>query len=310
MIQEHPTWYKHHATKIEDFLTCDRYFFYKTIAGVKAEDRHNHKSFGSAWHDLMEALLQHGYTADAMVLGIERFIERYRQDWGPETDELFTPKTPSVAAQAAAHYIQNYSSKDAGQQVLYTEACGAVPLSNNRVIRFKVDSIIRDERGVFSREHKTASRMGRQWVDQWQLSMQVGTYTHMMYCLFPENEVWGVEINGTVFQKTKIDFIRVPCRASLPMLNAWLYDVNNWIDRIEAEIEKLMTVDSDDASVMQSFPRNPKSCTDYYGCEYHPFCMAWPNPLRSLEEGLPIGFKQDYWDPEADVGTVDLGVLG
>jgi len=306
MIQEHPTWHKHHATKINDYLTCPRYFFYRTIWGLKKDETHNHLAFGSAWHEVMEVLLKEGYTTEALVNGIEAFTRTYRMHFGAETDELFVPKTPSTALTAAANYIQHYARQDAGQEVLHTEACGAVPIRHDRLIHFKADSIIRDGRGIFSREHKTGSRAGRQWVDQWPLSMQVGTYTHVLYCLYPSDEVWGIEINGTIFQKAKIDFVRVPCRASLPMLNAWLTDVNDWIDRIQNDISVLMADDKEEADVMLSFPRNPKSCTDYYGCEYHAFCMSWPNPLQQMDY-IPIGFHQEYWDPE--VVTEDGDVL-
>jgi hypothetical protein len=123
--------------------------------------------------------------------------------------------------------------------------------------------------------------------------------------MYPASEVWGVEINGTIFQKAKIDFVRVPCRASLEMLNAWLTDVNSWIDRIHADIYTLMDHDSEDESVMRSFPRNPESCTDYYGCEYHPFCLSWANPLQHIDV-MPIGFIQEYWDPEVTTEDGDL----
>ncbi len=310
MIQEHPTWWKYHATKLDDYLTCPRYSFYKTFVGWQRVQTHNHRDFGKAWHELMETLLKEGYTTEALANGMQRFMTTYRKAFAAETDALFTPKTPSTALTAAAYYIREYADKDAQQEILHTEACGAVPISRNRLIRFKIDSILRDARGVFSREHKTGSRGGRQFIYNFPFSMQFCTYTHVLYFLYPSNEVWGVEINGTIFQKAKIDFIRVPCRASLPMLNAWLCDINSWIDRLEADVATLMVADKEDAPVMQSFPRNPLSCTDFYGCEYHPFCLSWANPLQHLDDGPPIGFYQEYWDPEAaEEGKEDLGVL-
>lgn len=316
MLQEHPSWYKHHASTLNDYLTCPRYSFYRQFLGWRKESTHNHLAYGSAWHEMMETLLIQGYTTEALVAGMERFLECYRKQFGEETDELFTPKTPSAALTAAAHYIQKYAEQDSRQIVLHTEAWGAVPIAPDRLIHFKCDSILRDDRGIFSREHKTGSRTGRQWVDKWALSMQVGTYTHVLYCLYPAEEVWGVEINGTIFQKSKIDFVRVPCRASLQMLNAWLTDVNSWVSRLELDIQVLMEDDSASEPVMRSFPRNPLSCTDFYGCEYHPFCLAWANPLQYVEEGPPIGFYQEFWDPEVKTedgdslaGKTALGVI-
>ena len=306
MIKEHPTWWKHHASKTNDYLTCPRYYFYRTILGWRREDTRNHLAFGSAWHEMMETLLREGYNMEALSNGMQKFLQHYRKHFGEETDELFTPKTPSTALTAAAHYIQEYAVKDAGQEVLHTEACGAVPIGPDRLIHFKQDSVLRDERGIFSREHKTRSRAERQWIDQWQLSMQVGTYTHALYCMYPSEQVWGVEINGTIFQKSKIDFVRVSCRASFPMLNAWLADVNRIIDNIHRDIQILMEDDDPGESVMRAFTRNPKSCTDYYGCEYHAFCTSWPNPLQNVYDDPPIGFYQEYWDPEVETEDGDV----
>ena len=47
---------------------------------------------------------------------------------------------------------------------------------------------------------------------------------------------------------------------------------------------------------MTAFPMNPTSCTNYFGCAFHDFCMAWPNPLRRCGEP-PIGFVEQHWDP-------------
>jgi len=304
-VQPQETWHKYHATKLEDYLTCPRYAFYRQIIGWQKESTRNHLAFGSAWHELQEVLLRQGYTAEALAAGMDAFLLRYRRAFGPETDELFTPKTPSTALTAAAHYIMEYAEKDRNQKVLHLETCGAVPVSADRVIRFKMDSILEDARGVFSREHKTGSSSGRQWMDKWLLAMQVGTYTHALYCLYPQERVWGVEVSGTFFLKTKINFARVPCRASMPMLNAWLYDVNNWLDRFEADVDRLMTEDSEASPVMASFPRNPLSCTNYYGCEYHPFCLSWANPLQHLDD-IPMGFYQEFWDPEKTTEDKDL----
>jgi hypothetical protein len=78
MIEEHPTWWKYHATKLDDYLTCNRYAFYKTILGWQREDKHNHRAFGSAWHELMEAILLLGYNVEGLYICIGRFLKKYR----------------------------------------------------------------------------------------------------------------------------------------------------------------------------------------------------------------------------------------
>ena len=48
--------------------------------------------------------------------------------------------------------------------------------------------------------------------------------------------------------------------------------------------------------MLMCFPMNTESCTKYFGCAYHDFCQAWPNPLQHCEEP-PLGFKIEHWDP-------------
>ena len=65
-----------------------------------------------------------------------------------------------------------------------------------------MDTILMDRSDgtFFSLEHKTKQgTIDRQWRMEYPLSVQVGTYTHALYCLFPISKVRGVVINGLAF---------------------------------------------------------------------------------------------------------------
>jgi len=47
---------------------------------------------------------------------------------------------------------------------------------------------------------------------------------------------------------------------------------------------------------MMAFPMNTESCGNYFGCAYHDFCLAWPNPLKRCDE-VPQGMKVEFWNP-------------
>lgn len=49
---------------------------------------------------------------------------------------------------------------------------------------------------------------------------------------------------------------------------------------------------------MMAFPMNDTSCTDFFGCPYHDYCMSWQNPLQRCGEP-PLGFREEFWDPSA-----------
>ena len=133
------------------------------------------------------------------------------------------------------------------------------------------------------------------WLDQWALSFQCGTYNHVLYCLFSPNEVWGVEINGTIFNKTKIQFQRVPSRRTLSAMQSWFWHANEYVARIEEDFARLREASKDD-EVLMCFPQNPTACTKYFGCPYHGFCTAWSNPLKYADEA-PLGFHIEWWNP-------------
>ncbi|MFA6972814.1 MAG: hypothetical protein WC208_15630, partial [Gallionella sp.] len=150
--------------------------------------------------------------------------------------------------------------------------------------------------GIKSREHKTGSQLSRQWLDQWALKMQTGVYNHVLYCLFPREEVWGVEINGAIFSKKEIKFQRVPARRSIEGMESWYWNTIAWLDEIAADYERLANATDSDV-VMKCFKQNTENCTKYFGCKYHDFCLAWANPLQRCQE-VPAGFKIDHWNPK------------
>jgi len=301
MIQPHAAWKVHDSTKIQNFLDCPRSYFYEYVVGWRPEAPNIHLEFGKAWHMAMEHLiLTHGrdgeYTPGAIAEAYLLFLEHYRRFYGEQMDDTNHPKSPGNAMNALIQYSQEYSNDKF--EPLYTEIAGTVPIGDKKVLHFRIDSIIRTADGIRSREHKTGSQLSRQWTDGWMLKNQTRTYNHVLYCLFPEEEVWGVEINGVIFNKTKIQFSRVPCRQSKDMMRVWFWNVNHWFNMIEWEFERLMECKESD-SVMMCFPMNTESCTKYFGCKYHDFCRVWANPLQRIDE-IPVGFKQEYWNPMDD----------
>ena len=302
-LSEHPTWKILDSSKWTTFMDCPRRYFWEYVLGWRSDAPNNHLEFGTAWHDAMEYLLLNGYSDECVIGAFDKFLAHYRDHFPESSDELYDPKTPRNALKALSLYAERYLSDLRDFEVLYTEAAGTVPVNEVQVLHFRLDSICRDTQGRhFSLEHKTGSRLSRFWTDQWPLSPQVGTYTHVMHCLYPSNDVWGVKINGTFFQKTKIDFSRIPIRKTLSQMQQWLWNVNWWADQIAWQFESLTGHCSADDPVLMAFPQQPGVCTKYFGCPYHDFCLAWPNPLQHLDE-IPAGFKYDFWDPSEREAT-------
>lgn len=309
----HPTWKIKDSSKLIAYASCARSYMYRYIFGWTLDSENVHLHFGKCWHLAMEHLFNNGLGDASYEQAVQILTDKYREAFPEVTDMERSPKTPGHARLALAMYCKEYKHKD-HFEVLYTEIAGTVPIGNEKHLHFKMDSIVKDldnNNLVKSLEHKTGSQNSQQWRDSWKLSIQTGTYNHVLYCAYPENEVWGVEINGAVFTKGKIaEFPRIPARRTAKMMDVWLHTVNNLVDRIEQDTDIIMGCSEDD-QVLRAFPPTFTACSNYKGCPYFNFCMTRPNPLQDLGEDVPEGFRVEYWDPskqDAKQVTVEGGI--
>jgi hypothetical protein len=290
------------TSKIKDFQRCPRYFFYHNILGWDLESPNNHLIFGSAWHLAMEHLLLNGYGQQSVLDAYDKFLNYYRRFLPSETDDLFGNKTPDIAFTALGVYASNpsYRREFNEQEVLYTEIAGKVMIDENFSIAFRMDSILKDKLSsrIFSREHKTGSYKYL-WDEGYQLDLQPYTYSHVLYCLFPFEEVDKIEMNATFFMSRKKDPIelhRLDIRKNKDQMQVWLCRVRYLMWEIKREYDLLLDTKEDD-HVLQAFPLKDTNCI-YYNkvCPFMDFCLAWPNPLQRAFEP-PIGFIKRIWNP-------------
>jgi hypothetical protein len=292
-IKENHTWNIHDSSKIQCFMECPRKYFYRYMLGWEGSKPNIHLIFGEAWHRSMEHLLLNGYDSASIQGAYEVFMEYYRQHYDESTDLQMSPKSPLSVLPALIGYTNQWVGDDF--EVLHTEVAGTVPIGENRFVNWRIDAVVKGPEGVFCLEHKTGSRLMKAWSDQWFLSMQVGTYSHVLYCLYDKEDVYGVKVNGTIFRKRDTEFIRVPIRKSLAAMKIWLHTVNHYMDMLKWNFETLAE-SSDKDDLLQAFPMNTTACTKYGTCQYFDFCTTWNNPLQKLDR-VPLGFEEKWWNP-------------
>jgi len=311
------TWEIVDGSKLKTFATCPRQFFYEYILGWRRESPNNHLIFGEAWHEAMEQLLVGGFEKDSVLEAYERFEKKYRETLGPDTDALFSPKNPSRAFDALVDYVKRYRDEASTLETIETEIAGTVVFDEQFTLHYRMDSVMRDLSlgTIFSMEHKTGSNANQVWANQWALAFQIWIYTHVLYCRFTPEEVRGVMINGIFFRRVKdnstamrTDFMRVPCWKSVEQMQAGYETVLYFLQQLQNEYHLLADCNVNDA-VLAAFPCNPESCTKYFGCTWHDFCIAWPNPLQRCEKP-PIGFIEEWWDPSEREANVTHHVGG
>ena len=314
IIPENELWSVLDASKVQDYSCCARKFMFRHVFGWRKVGEPNiHLEFGTAVHFAMEVLAEDGYTAESYAKAYTVFLDHYRKFFPVELDEHNKPKTPANLLRMLPQYGAYYRSDDF--DVLHVETAGSVPISDDRTMNFKMDTICQDDRGYFSLEHKTSARYGPMWEAGWRQKIQVGVYNHVLYCLFPEEEVFGVIINGLFLSeppKLRKDgqpyanakdnsFHRVPARMSPDQLQGWLVDMNDITDCIEMNHTRLADTDESDP-ILHAFPRNREACTQYGVCDYINTCSVCMNPLAYIHNP-PMDFEIEHWDPR-DIPTV------
>ena len=315
MMERPTTWDIIDSTKMNAFLTCPRAFFYEYILGWRSENPNNHLVFGSAMHKALEYLYLTDFSIDSIMEAFNLFLKEYRDSFPSHTDEIMHPKIPDHAMLVLAAYAKHYKDDHESYKVLHTEIGGKILISTNSHIYFKMDTVLEDLKTgkVFSLEHKTASSL-YMWAEQWDLAVQVGTYSHVLRCLFPPELFGGITMNALVFRKVikgwkqllsnqpltvepPYDFSRYNIKKTRQQMLQWQNIVMNICDDIQRNLRMLIEDDSTENELMFSFPQNPTKCINYGKiCAYHDFCLAWSNPLTKCDKP-PIGFKIEHWNP-------------
>lgn len=314
-IEKNPTWEIVDSTKLQCFMDCPRRYFYEYTLGWRPDIPNNHLAFGSAVHDCMEHILLNGYGPKSISDGFDRFLLEYRKVFPEDTDHLFLPKTPDRFFELLVEYISRYKNDFDRYEVMYTEIAGSVMLSEKHKIYFKMDSVLRekDSNMKHSLEHKTKQGpLNTVWKDDFAMSIQVGTYTHALYCLYPIEEVLGVSINGLGFRKTKrkgeYELERIPIWKTKDQMLVWQSNTMVWLENLENEFH-ILSKSSESDYILQAFPLNTRNCTKYFGCPYHDFCLAWTNPLQNSYQ-VPLGFVIDFWNPMDEPCTHEMHLGG
>ena len=246
----------------------------------------------------MAYLLDHDFSTAAIKEAYKEFLSHYRKYWTEETEVFKAPKDGANALVAIAEYAAKYW--DDGFVAEHIEVNATAPLDPSddpRILSMRIDAIVRG-RDELHRilENKTASSDRKTWDAQWTLSTQVGAYIHALNCCYGAEQSDGAIINGMILRKKGNLPKRVKVQKTGPQMQQWLNTTVRTYKDIEQE-HLALSKESVDNRVMDAFPINPTSCTDWGRvCEYHNFCTGFNNPLKHCGN-LPSGIKVEHWNP-------------
>lgn len=316
LIPYHETFDVQDSTKIQDYLTCERLYFYKYVLGYRNQDPIHDLEFGKAYHLAKEVLFSEGYSQASVDKGMKAFLKEYRKHFSEETDMDFHPKSPGNAELSLMEYILEY--QDDQFKVKHTEIGITFLLPKGRVMYGKMDSIIEDEmKGMVSMDTKTSKAHWRYLEDSYQQKFQMLAYTFFLYSYYDPKDVYGVIIDQVILLKNGNSHFRIPVRPSLTndktkifnTLEAWLWEADSTLDNLERDFDRLSDCKEEDI-IMKAFPRRTESCVKYNRiCPLFDYCNINHNPLKKLDR-IPSGYKIEYWDPRKEEVKVKLEVGG
>ncbi len=320
MIKEHPTFWIIDSTKLQDYMQCPRMYMYRYIFGWEPRDPNVHLAFGIAWHESMEHLLLNGYDAASIMNAQDAFDNAFDEHYTQFTIDEHKNKNSANAFYGLQEYAALYHDDLDLFKVIATEVAGKIAISDTKKLYFRSDAQCRGvvkhlQPGVFSLEHKTGTSLNDRWKAGWSQKIQVGTYTYLMHCMYPAEEIRGVIINGFfphVPPKRKIDselyanakdveFVRHDINKTNLQLEDWFQTVHSWYDSILIDTEAVLKV-KDDERICLPFRKQTEHCTSYGtannpGCQYKNICPAFSNPIN-LADTVQEGFVRRYWNPE------------
>ena len=288
-------------TTLDHLATCPRKAYYRMIRHWTPESPAPALVNGLAWHSALETVYLNNKLPlkDMHVLGVNAFVETWDSFGLSRTD--FYPRGPGRAMEVLEKYLGRFGGEIAETEVLGVELPFKVPLNEDASTFYggRFDALVRlpQLKGVVVLEHKTTSSIATSFMNQFTPNAQVDGYLHGLYMLHGTDS-YGVIINGCLFQKTKVDFARIPVIKQFNQLDQWMWEVKDKVIEYQFEVERLEEQRGSTqrhGMVLTSFPRRTNSCHHYGGCAYRDLCRAKTNP--ELWDEPPQGFIEDKWNP-------------
>jgi hypothetical protein len=314
-------------SSLDTLMLCQRKFLFSNIMGIQPEHPNIDLAFGSAMHSAYER----GYRAikDAVTFGVEvsplyiykSSVEAFDKNWEdndckvkfPDEDDIY-PKSPMRAYNILDEYWKRkvpLFTPDKRKIICVEEPFAAIIKLYHDVeylYRGKMDLVFKDltTGNLVVLDHKTAKSVNKASHIVQSSSYQADGYCYEAKLFSEDNKIPEINIEFTLVQKGKIDFITYVVLKSERSTNMFLFELTNILRKLKADYINLIAgvkadVYQDQSKFIPYFPRNPGSaCAQYYRqCPYFELCNMRNNPLTYLDN-IPPGFKQSFWSPEGE----------
>lgn len=287
-------------TALSTYMACPREYYLSMVLSRRGGGAGSAAlAYGGLFHKLLEIHYKSGGVADlAIAIGeswwkekgtevegdyrtFDRAVldyKRYREKWGqtPEQEQGRTvgfPEEPMVEIAAdimAGGLVHPYA--------------------------VKIDRIIELGGLHYVEDHKTTSRLDKNYFSGFQLSNQMMGYTRVAQLLMPSLKIVGVRLNVTHCIKTATNFERQLFTYGPQQMEEWVENTNDWMLRLNRDAAEWPS-EAELFSGKATWPTGhfgDNGCSRKFGhCQYFEVCkIAKQFRHRKLEE-LPV----NVWNP-------------
>lgn len=305
-------------TMLSGYKECPRKYFLRHILNWRSAGVATPLVFGLSWHSAMDIVWQlHNKVNDTnelVMLAMAKFLETWEGEGLPaqldlEQTEKFAPRTPSIAAEMLHGYITKRATILSSAELVACEQPFAVPLPNTEHTWYigRLDKVIKTEQ-ILALEHKTTTAYKKDggfqtsYIEGWYSDSQVKGYQFGGGLYYPGlTQVW---IDAALVHKQRHDEFRfVPVAHQFPLLEEFLADTKEWVNRIELDTQAYKAAGGRLAPGV--FPKNEQSCHGKFGpCSFLNICRTTPRP--ELLDSVPEGYKEESWSPFETLGLSEL----
>lgn len=286
------------------YRTCGEFFRRRTIQGWDTATPSIHLHAGGAFAHGLEkarrAFHEQGLDeAHALRDGLAALIQFYGPIQAPVTKT--GDKSLENVIRAYDSYFKTYPlatdpirpfKTSSGRYMIeftFSIPTGIMhPVTGNPILYGGRSDMIGELNGaLFVTDEKTASQLGEQWSNNWELDSQFTGYVAAakMYG-YP---VAGALVRGVGLLKSKIS--HAEC---LVYRSDW--EIERWWDQLHRDLARMV---SDWKANKYDYALDKSACNAYGGCQYRMLCSSL-NP----DQWLPIHFRQNRWNPlDKDMGA-------
>ena len=319
-------------TRLSTHEICPRKFYLRHRRHLRPATLQIPLVFGLSWHAGMDVIwpgaqsdLTDSELADAALFAFNNKWQEcglpHVTDMTPEQVDEVGFRNHGTALDMFYGYVEQRRDFIRKLEVDYVELPFAVPLNPDDASLFyigRMDKLVTWEGHKWPVEHKTTSEYKKDggfrasFLEAFSPNSQIDGYDHGNHMLHG-SKAKGVLVDGALVHKSVHDkFCFIPVERDILMLEAWLWETNEKVKRIEADDAALYLL-RDDAdggirdNVLKAFPKRTTSCHIYSGCEYRNICKMVTNPENVPDDQFK-GYIIDPWEPFDLLGLASIGM--